>query len=208
MNIDFFKKKLYNHIMREFFVKEVKNKTRLSNYIFYKFPNMAKSNIYIAFRNKDIKVNENDKIQVYIKDSILFNIPQKIECIYEDENLYVVYKPQGILSNNETDMAKEQTLDDLIKNNYPNYILCHRLDRNTAGLVIFAKNLNAYNNILNGFKADSITKEYIAYVSGYKFKNISETLNQYIFIDNKNGFSKIYNDNNDNIKNLKNITTE
>lgn len=203
--------------MRSFVIENCKKSEYLSKYIFDKYPNMSKSALYKAFRNKDIKVNEkrinkdifinlNDKVQLYISDNILFNLPKTLEYIYEDENIAIIFKPQGILSNNETKDLDEPTLEDLVKKGHKECLICHRLDRNTAGLVMFAKSNKAYNSILSGFKNNSIEKIYIAYVFGSSFKNKSETLIQYINTDKKNGFSKIY-DSNKNNNELKKVTT-
>ena len=203
--------------MRTIIVKNINKKTYLSNYIFKTFPNLSKGKFFKSLRNKDIKINEKrvnkdiilndkDEIKLYISDNILFNLPQKLDYIYDDQNIAIIFKPQGILSNDETKNSDEPTLESLVKKENPNYIICHRLDRNTAGLVIFAKNDIAYANILSGFKNNSIIKEYIAYVSGSNFKNKEETLNQYISLNKKDGISKIYEKNNEK-NSLKSITT-
>lgn len=203
--------------MRTIIVKNINKKTYLSNYIFKTFPNLSKGKFFKSLRNKDIKINEKrinkdiilndkDEIKLYIPDNILFNLPQKLDYIYDDQNIAIIFKPQGILSNDETKNSDEPTLESLVKKENSNYIICHRLDRNTAGLVIFAKNDIAYANILSGFKNNSIIKEYIAYVSGSNFKNKEETLNQYISLNKKDGISKIYEKNNEK-NSLKSITT-
>lgn len=203
--------------MRTIIVKNINKKTYLSNYIFKTFPNLSKGKFFKSLRNKDIKINEKrvnkdiilndkDEIKLYISDNILFNLPQKLDYIYDDQNIAIIFKPQGILSNDETKNSDEPTLESLVKKENPNYIICHRLDRNTSGLVIFAKNDIAYASILSGFKNNSIIKEYIAYVSGSNFKNKEETLNQYISLNKKDGISKIYEKNNEK-NSLKSITT-
>lgn len=203
--------------MRTIIVKNINKKIHLSNYIFKTFPNLSKGKFFKSLRNKDIKINEKrvnkdiilndkDEIKLYISDNILFNLPQKLDYIYDDQNIAIIFKPQGILSNDETKNSDEPTLESLVKKENPNYIICHRLDRNTAGLVIFAKNDIAYASILSGFKNNSIIKEYIAYVSGSNFKNKEETLNQYISLNKKDGISKIYEKNNEK-NSLKSITT-
>ena len=203
--------------MRTIIVKNINKKTYLSNYIFKTFPNLSKGKFFKSLRNKDIKINEKrvnkdiilndkDEIKLYISDNILFNLPQKLDYIYDDQNIAIIFKPQGILSNDETKNSDEPTLESLVKKENPNYIICHRLDRNTAGLVIFAKNDIAYASILSGSKNNSIIKEYIAYVSGSNFKNKEETLNQYISLNKKDGISKIYEKNNEK-NSLKSITT-
>ena len=203
--------------MRTIIVKNINKKAYLSNYIFKTFPNLSQGKFFKSLRNKDIKINEKrvnkdiilndkDEIKLYISDNILFNLPQKLDYIYDDQNIAIIFKPQGILSNDETKNSDEPTLESLVKKENPNYIICHRLDRNTAGLVIFAKNDIAYASILSGFKNNSIIKEYIAYVSGSNFKNKEETLNQYISLNKKDGISKIYEKNNEK-NSLKSITT-
>lgn len=210
---------MYNYFMKSIIVKKYK-KMDLISYLNYIFPSLLSSNIYKALRKKDIRINdikinknvilkENDKIDLYIKDNILFNLPKTIDIIYEDNNILVVYKPQGILSNNEEKIKNnnliEPTLEDLIKEQYPNIKICHRLDRNTAGLIIFAKNNNSYIEILKGFKNFNIKKEYIAYVSGTNFNKNHEILEKYLLKNEKNGYCKIYDYN---IKNSQKIITE
>ena len=99
--------------MRTIIVKNINKKTYLSNYIFKTFPNLSKGKFFKSLRNKDIKINEKrinkdiilndkDEIKLYISDNILFNLPQKLDYIYDDQNIAIIFKPQGILSNDET----------------------------------------------------------------------------------------------------------
>lgn len=204
--------------MKTLIVKKEGNVSIL-NYLLETFPSLSKASLYKALRNKDIKVNgkrinsniyinASDKIDVYIPDNILYNLPKSISYIYQDENIAIVFKPQGLLSNNEGNLIDEPTLDDLVKKDNPNFIICHRLDRNTSGLLIFAKTRRAYNQIMLGFKNNSIEKEYIAYVANSNFKYSKRILNQYITTDKKKGISKIYNENDVvNNKDLRAITT-
>lgn len=193
-----------------------KDNITVANYISLKFPSLSKNMIFKALRNKDIKVNgkrissnininNNDNIDIYIDDIYLFNLPKKIEYIYVDENIVVAFKPQGILSNNETNIKTEPTFEDLVKKDYKTAKLCHRLDRNTSGLLIFTLNDIAYVNILDGFKNSNIHKEYIAYVSNSKFIKKHEILEKYLLKDSKTGFAKVYDTN---VKNSQKIITE
>lgn len=205
--------------MKTIFVKYTNSKISISSYILDTFPNLPKGALFKALRNKDIKINEkrinkdilvnfNDKIDIYIQDNILYNIPIKIQYVYQDDNIAIVFKPQGLLSNNEYGNINEPTLEDLVKNDNPNLILCHRLDRNTCGLLLFAKSKKACNDIMDAFKDNLIEKEYVAYVANYKFNKNEKVLKQYISIDKKNSISKIYNENNTLYNsNIKAITT-
>lgn len=194
--------------MKEIKVKDLKKDEKIIYYIKNRFPNISSSLLYKTFRNKDIKLNRkrisnpdtiiknSDIINIYLSDEMLFGLPKKLDITYEDENLLVAYKPQGIISNYENSTNNfEPSFEEFVKKitNYELYI-CHRLDRNTAGLIIFAKNKTAYNAVLNGFKNGNINKEYIAYVYDSNFSKEYYHYENYILKDEKNGFSKIYNE--------------
>lgn len=83
-----------------------------------------------------------------------------IKIIYEDNDLLVINKPAGILVHpvkNEKD-----TLIDY----FPSTKLVHRLDRDTSGLLLLAKNQEAQDWLRDQFKNRKITKKYIALVHG------------------------------------------
>ena len=67
---------------------------------------------------------------------------------------------------------------------------CHRLDRNTTGLVLFAKNQEALDILLDKFKNHEIEKHYLALVYGVP-KIKSQTLTAYLFKDSKKSFAYI-----------------
>lgn len=191
-------------------IVENKKDIYLVDFLKKSFPSLKTSTIFKALRNKDIKVNnkrinsnivlaQNDKLDIYINDSLLFNIPIELKIVYEDDNILVIFKPQGILSNSQLKDKKETlnssvepTLEDLVKKIRPKAKICHRLDRNTSGLVIFSKNEISYLEFLKGFKNRYILKEYTAYVSNSNFNSEHEVLEKYIKIDKTSGYSKIY----------------
>lgn len=199
--------------MREIKVLNCNNTSKdyfLSSYILSVFPNLPKSVLFKALRNKDIRINgkrvsqdtkikNDDILQIYIIDKYLFNLPEKLEYIYQDENILAVFKPQGILSNNEyyddesaISYITEPTLEDLVKNDFNSAKICHRLDRNTSGIILFSLNDNAYDELLFGFRVGAISKNYIAYVNNANFEKKHEVLEKYILKDSKTGFSKVY----------------
>jgi len=192
----------------------------VSKYILSVFKNAPYSAICKALRNKDIRVNNvrissdvlvgnNDILDIYIQDNILFNLPKEIKYYLKDDNIVIAFKPQGILSNNEdiNFFSLEPTFEELVIKDLDdeNIKICHRLDRNTAGLVIFTKNQTAYEEILDGFKNNLIHKEYITYVANSKFNKLHTVLEAYLTKDTKTGFSKI---SQVNTKNSEKITTE
>lgn len=161
----------------------------IQNLTYYLFCNtLRKKDIKINGKrvNKDILVYENDEILVYISDDILnsktLKQNQTLDIIFEDENILILNKPSGI----ETTGAN--SLTSLVHNNYINAnfkpMPCHRLDRNTFGLIIFAKNEIALNILLDKFKNHEIEKHYLAWV--YGIPNINyKRIESYLFKDTK-----------------------
>lgn len=211
--VDFFIWRWYNFAMRvcEFFNIKGDKEARvcLSSFVLNSFPSLSRNVLFKAIRNKDIKVNgkrvskdmmlkSGDVLNIYISDLYLFNLPKQLEYVYKDDNLLGVYKPQGLLSNNEyydeedNTNIDEPTLEDLVKKDFPSAKICHRLDRNTSGIVLFSLNEVAYNELLFGFKVGAIVKNYIAYVYDCNFKSEHETLEKYLKKDSKSGYSKVY----------------
>lgn len=204
--------------MKQIKISNIKKEEKLIYYIKDTYPNLSTSVLHKALRNKDIKVNDkrvsdsnyilknNDILQIYIDDYLLFGFPKDLDIEYEDDNLLVVYKPQGLLSNNEGDAISEPTFEEFVKKQKgENVQICHRLDRNTSGLLIFTKNDEAYESMLDGFKNGYINKEYIAYVYGSKFSSNYYKLESYLLKDEKDGYSKIYDTQ---VKNSQKIVTE
>ncbi|MBE7065762.1 MAG: RluA family pseudouridine synthase [Ruminococcaceae bacterium] len=90
---------------------------------------------------------------------------QYFKEIYNDENLLVVSKSQGIPT--EPDAKDSTCLIELVQSEYGNSCrLCHRLDRNTGGLVLIAKNPGTEKLITDAIKEKRIKKTYRFYVDG------------------------------------------
>ena len=92
------------------------------------------------------------------------------EIIFEDNDILVLNKPSGLVVN-VSETTKEGTLQDWVAENYPGNVgerngLVHRLDRETSGVVVFAKNEAAFENLQAQFKAREVEKEYLALVFG------------------------------------------
>lgn len=189
--------------MKTLIVKNLSKPEKLTNYIKNIYPSIVKSMLFKALRNKDIKINgkrtnqdilikNGDTLDIFISDEFLYNLPKKIDVIFEDDNILVVFKPQGLLTNNEEN--DESSLESIVKSTINDKaVLSHRLDRNTSGLVIFTKNEIAENEIFDAFKNGYINKYYLAFVANSKFKNNKDVLTQYITYDKQNEYSKILN---------------
>ena len=177
--------------MKSLIVTNNFNGKKLSSFVFYSFPNLAKNTFYKSLRQKDIRINGKrintdctiyvgDELSIYIADNLLF--PSiNLEIIYEDDNILIVNKPNNI------EVVGENSLTSLINTKFSsnNIMPCHRLDRNTTGLVLFAKNKEALDILFNKFKNHEIKKFYRALVYGIpKVKNAR--LEAFLFKDTKN----------------------
>lgn len=184
--------------MKEFVVNKKNNNKKIVSVLMQNFNGLHSSTIYKALRNKDIKVNdkrihdnitvfEGDSISLYIKDNLLF---LSYSIIYEDTNILIVNKPKGIEVVSETSSTCLKSI--LEKDFKCNLFPCHRLDLNTSGLVIFAKNSEALNILKEKFKNNEISKFYLCDVIGILEKK-EDTLEAYLFKDSKKSMSYISN---------------
>lgn len=140
-------------------------------------------------RNKDVKVNGKsvkENVSLYVGDEIVIfytddMLQKKYEVVFDDENVVVVYKNAGIESDGERGLEKVL-----------NAIAVHRLDRNTEGLMVFAKNQKTANLLLTAFKQKLVHKSYITEVVGhfdtdkkYTAYLVKDSENSKVWIDDK-----------------------
>lgn len=89
----------------------------------------------------------------------------KIKVLYEDVNILAIDKPSGILVHPDK-TSKEKTILDWAIKKYPKAKLAHRLDKETSGVMLIAKNEKAYEFLKEQFQNRKIKKIYHAIVSG------------------------------------------
>lgn len=96
----------------------------------------------------------------------------ELKIIHEDSDLLVVDKPSGLVVH-EGSGTKKDTLVDLLAKHLPNstlkderYGLVHRLDKETSGIILVAKNLQTFDYLQSLFKSRDINKTYLALVDG------------------------------------------
>ena len=179
--------------MKKLVVNKKYDGKKIVNFLLGEFNNLKQSSIYKALRKKDIivndkRINENivvhtgDLITIYITDEQLYGMQIKLDIVYEDENILIVNKPAGIAVTEST--LNEQTLYMLVRYYCKMAMPCHRLDRNTCGLVIFAKNGTSREIIMEKFRLREIDKYYVCIVYGMPYEN-EKRLQAYLFKDNK-----------------------
>ena len=129
--------------MRNLIVNEKQNNQKLDKVIMDSFPNLNKNSLYKALRKKDIRINDirisdnvivksGDNIKIYITDEIL-NGNLSFKIIYEDDNILVIDKPSNL------EVTGLNSLTSILEKKYSFVKPTHRIDRNTTGLVLFAK---------------------------------------------------------------------
>lgn len=184
--------------MRKIIVDKKYNEKKLNTFLLDSFNGLTMNTIYKALRKKDIRINniktsENctvktgDEITLFINDEFLYKL-FTLDIIYEDSNIVIVNKPVGI--EVVSDINSETTLTSLLLNHYSSTdfpLPCHRLDRNTTGLVVFAKNQKSLDILLAKFKNREIEKYYKCTVYGIPEKS-QDTLTSYLFKDRKKSF--------------------
>ncbi len=129
----------------------------------------------------DMNVMPGDVVYVYLAD----RVKDSVEVVYRDDNILVVKKNCGI------EVTGEKSLTERINNLLTDVsaVPVHRLDRNTTGLVVFALNKTAENELLNSFKVREIDKTYQCVVVGSPIQR-SAKLHAFLFKDAKK--SQVY----------------
>lgn len=102
-------------------------------------------------------------------------IDQGIEVLYEDKDLVVICKPEGLLSV-ATDFDKEFTAHTVLKKKFYTQRVypVHRLDRETSGVMVFAYSEAARDGLKKLFHDHSIQREYAAIVDGIPNETIGK----------------------------------
>jgi 23S rRNA pseudouridine955/2504/2580 synthase/23S rRNA pseudouridine1911/1915/1917 synthase len=85
--------------------------------------------------------------------------------IFENDNFIALNKPSGLLSIPDRE-GKEISLKVMLKEKYGNIFTVHRIDRDTSGLIVFAKNEAAHKHLSQQFEARQTIKIYTGLVTG------------------------------------------
>ena len=176
--------------MIKIIVDELIDSQRLDTALATVLDDFSRSKIQTLVKKGDVKVNGqsvkssqklklNDVIEITptaVENKFLIepeNVP--FEVVYEDENMLVVNKPSGILTHPTTNEKTGtlvngllyrfgETLSD-INGTFRRGIL-HRLDRNTSGLLMIAKNNEAHEFLAQQIKTKTAIRKYLAVVKG------------------------------------------
>ena len=178
--------------------------------LMYKFIRKKRIKVNGHRADEKAVLQEGDVVEMYIPDEFFENKPAgnvaelsrvkpKLDVVYEDENIIILDKAPGVLSHtgdegdkNNTGAERETLLfhvkcylyqkgewDPEEENSFAPS-LCNRIDRNTGGLVIAAKNAASLREMNALIKDRKITKKYLAAVHG-RMKSSHETLSAFLF---------------------------
>jgi len=176
--------------MPKFIITKKDQRERLDKFLAEKFPKFSRSWLQKLIVQEKILVNNKSVKPKYLlkeKDRIKAQIsaPEKIELkpdasirfkiIYEDKDVIVIDKPAGLVVHS-SETCREGTLVNGLLAYYPKIKdvgddslrpgIVHRLDKDTSGLMVVAKNNRAFQHLKNQFKSRKVEKHYAALVVG------------------------------------------
>ncbi len=183
--------------MRQVTVNENDGGQRLDKFLSKLMPKLPGSMLYKGLRKKCVRINgrhvkegavrveSGDVLQLYFNDEFFERensfvyVKPELDIVYEDENILVINKAVGVLVHPDAG-GRSKTLVDMVQSylyekgeydpeseNTFSPALCNRLDRNTGGLVIAAKNASALRAVNEGIRNRRIKKYYSAIAEGY-----------------------------------------
>ena len=148
----------------------------------------------------NVKLCEGDVFRFYLSDELLSketrendfrSVPSDITVVYEDENILLVDKPVGMVVHEDNDNTADTLINRILcylwkkgeydpeKENSFVPALCNRIDRNTCGIVIAAKNAESLRVLNQKIRDRELVKLYLCVVSGVPEKR-EGTLTAYL----------------------------
>lgn len=158
----------------------VEKKDELFNYLRINLKNKSKNNIKTLLKNNCILVNNNiiTKYNYIVNPNDIIEINKKINTslsiIYEDDNIIVVNKPTKLLTisnKNEKENTLYRMVSDYLKKEKKKVFIIHRLDYDTSGVIMFAKNEKIQKLYQNNWNNLAKEREYTAVVEGITNQN-------------------------------------
>ena len=172
----------------KFKVEQPEENTRLDVFISTKFQDKSRSYIQGIIENGGARVNNKQKKSNYklkINDEVCIDIPEnkeldvaaekiKLNILYEDSDVIVINKPQGMVVHPAPGNYTGTLVNALLYHckdlsgingvNRPGIV--HRIDKDTSGILVVAKNDRAHKFLAEQLKEHTMTRVYIALVEG------------------------------------------
>ncbi len=161
---------------------------RIDSFLSAKISELTRSRVQALIRDGNIKVNNNhvktgyrlrhgDSIELIVPPSLPYQLkpePLDLSIIYEDSSIIVLDKPPGLVIHPAPGHQNGTLVHGLLHHcddlsgigGVMRPGIVHRLDRDTSGLLVVAKNDRAHNFLSSQFKNGMINKKYLALVHG------------------------------------------
>ena len=173
-----------------FLAKDLVKKMRLDKFLTENLKNLSRSQIKKIIVSKNIKINKKQIIasseKIKENDLIEVNMPEKntnyikpkkinLDIIYEDEDIIVINKNSGLIVHPGAGNKDETLVNGLLylyKNNLSNLNgefrpgIVHRIDKDTSGIIVVAKNNHTHSHLSEQFSKHTISRKYVALVWG------------------------------------------
>ena len=173
------KGKVNPNSIKEFKVKE---ECELLAFLFTKFPNLSRNSVKSILSGHYVAVNgapvtqfnlklSKDDVVIVSKQRITKKTRQDLPIIYEDDELIVINKPSGLLtipSDNEKGRTAYRMVNDYVqqKDRHSRIFVVHRLDEDTSGVLMFAKNPKIKDILQKNWNEIVLERGYYAVVEG------------------------------------------
>lgn len=170
--------------MREIVLPAKETPKKLENFLKKEFPI---GYVRKLFRKNGVRINGHrareddvvragDRIHLYVPFEVTKNTPapsagsSSIETIFEDDGLLVINKPAGLAVHEGKTVRKRESVLGILETRFRAAAiaprLIHRLDKNTSGLLMIAKNQQTADELQSIFESGKVEKEYLCLVVG------------------------------------------
>lgn len=173
---------------KQFIVEQDAVNIRLDLFLSKHFEDKSRSYLQNLIEEGSVKINGkikksnyklklNDIVHIDIPDPVALNVePENIplNIVYEDSDVIVINKPQGMVVHPASGVQNGTLVNALLNhcedlsgiNGVARPGIVHRIDKDTSGVLVVAKNDNAHNKLAQQLKDHSMTRAYIALVEG------------------------------------------
>lgn len=174
--------------LKEFIIDENSVNCRLDVYLSQEFEDKSRSYIQKLVDEGNVTVNDKNKKSNYklkFNDKVTLNLPElqelviqpeniELDILYEDSDLIVINKPQGMVVHPAPGNYTGTLVNALVYhckdlsgiNGVARPGIVHRIDKDTSGILVIAKNDNAHKKLAEQLKEHSMKREYVALVEG------------------------------------------
>ncbi len=170
----------------ELIVPQITGRVRLEDYLLGAFPTVSKMYLRELVKNERCEVNgrnenvgyrvrSNDLVEIWVDDArgtAMIGEALPLDIVFEDSELIVVNKPAGLLVHPSHREKRGTLLNALVHHlnlnggAHTRPGLIHRLDKETSGLIVVAKNARAHRILSRHFLKKRVEKKYVALVDG------------------------------------------